>query len=202
MNNSTELQRFENVYETYKSGDYEGATFLLRRLAKEGDYDACMVLGTIYESGKPGVPKNEEEALKWYKKAISGSNQPQAYFYYARMCYYGLGTKKDDIAALESLLKIEHEQQPGVQFFLGLIYCKTKTSKRDLLKAESYFRAAIDNGHIAAMYSLGRLMIKTWRIKEGIKTLLETYRQSKKINSTDDWRVNLRWVVRDEEEER
>lgn len=192
MIDSTSTKRAEETYTSFKSGDYAGATFQLRRLAEENDYTACRALGTIYETGRPGVAQNYEEALKWYKRAIEGNSDPVATFFYARMYYFGLGIQKDYSNALTYLKKIEKEQQPSVYYLIALIYLKSK-SLRDLKSAEKYLTKAEHMGHLEAKATLARLLIRTGRIKAGLYKLWDALKQFRKLSSKKDWRIQLLW---------
>ena len=53
--------------------EYETALQKFQPLAEQGDVRAQIRLGTMYEKGQ-GVPKNVEEAVKWYKLAAEHHN--------------------------------------------------------------------------------------------------------------------------------
>ncbi len=52
----------------YQRGDYATAIRELRPLAEQGDANAQLFLGIMYENGQ-GVPQDYAEAVKWYRKA-------------------------------------------------------------------------------------------------------------------------------------
>ena len=54
--------------DAYQAGDYTTAFKVLRPLAVEGDADAQYHLGMMYRKGQ-GVPKDADEAAKWFSKA-------------------------------------------------------------------------------------------------------------------------------------
>ena len=51
------------------------AVRLLRILADKGDPNGQVLLGLTYEYGEPEVPKNIDDALKWYRLAASQNNE-------------------------------------------------------------------------------------------------------------------------------
>jgi TPR repeat protein len=59
---------FEDAIAAQKRGDYSTAVKLLRPLAEQGDVVAQFNLGVSYQNGY-GVPKNELEALGWFRRA-------------------------------------------------------------------------------------------------------------------------------------
>ena len=58
---------------SYQRGDYATALQEWRPLAEQGDADAQTLIGMMYNEGL-GVPKNDAEAVKWYRKAALVSN--------------------------------------------------------------------------------------------------------------------------------
>src|SRR5215831_5113160 len=46
----------------------------LRKSAERGFPSAQLVMGLWYESGAPGIPKDTNEALRWYKLAAAQGN--------------------------------------------------------------------------------------------------------------------------------
>ena len=55
---------FEKGLVAYENGDFATALKELEPLAKEGDVDAQMILGSMYQYGE-GVPQNYKTAVKW-----------------------------------------------------------------------------------------------------------------------------------------
>ena len=59
-------QNFEKGMAAAEAGDFATAYKEWLPLAKEGDPEAQFYLGHLYEIGE-GVPKNQAEAVKWFK---------------------------------------------------------------------------------------------------------------------------------------
>ena len=59
---------FEAANPAYDEGDYARALKQLMPLVEQGDADAQLLLGRMYDKGK-GVPKDFVEASRWYRKA-------------------------------------------------------------------------------------------------------------------------------------
>jgi len=68
-----------------------------RAMAEQGDAYAQVYLGMIYDQGK-GVPEDDAEAFKWYKRA-SDQGLPSAQYSMATLFAKGSGVARDDFAA-------------------------------------------------------------------------------------------------------
>lgn len=75
------------------AGDTKTAFELWRPLAEQGDPDARMLLGTLYEHGEY-VKQDAAEALKWYRLSAE-QGQPIAQFNLGGMYARGQGTDTD-----------------------------------------------------------------------------------------------------------
>src|SRR5690348_2619505 len=60
-------QTIQEGIQALKSKDYQTALLILRPLAEKGDAQAQSALGFMYVGGL-GVPKNDVEAMNWYRK--------------------------------------------------------------------------------------------------------------------------------------
>ena len=63
----------EKAYQSYQCGDYARTLILLRPLVENGNASAEMWLGYMYHTGS-GVPRNDVEAVKWYRLAADQGN--------------------------------------------------------------------------------------------------------------------------------
>ena len=85
--------------EAYDQGQYGTAYQLARSLAEEGDVEAQVLLGRMFAWGR-GVPRDQSEAVKWFRKAAEqghGLAQSILGLRYA----YGRGVPQDDSRAIE-----------------------------------------------------------------------------------------------------
>ena len=70
---------YEDALSALQRGDSKLAASLFRPLAEQGDAQAQIKLGWMYEKGQ-GVPQNDQEAVKWYRKAAGqGNAEAQAF---------------------------------------------------------------------------------------------------------------------------
>ena len=58
----------EEGRDAYKKGDYKTASRIFKPLAERGDVGAQFTLGEMHSRGQ-GVPRDEADALKWYRMA-------------------------------------------------------------------------------------------------------------------------------------
>ena len=63
----------EDAKKAYSRGDYMTAYQLITPEAEKGDAVAQFILGFMYDEGK-GVPQDDAEAAKWYRKAAKQGN--------------------------------------------------------------------------------------------------------------------------------
>ena len=79
---STEIKSdddiFEQALEFYDDGQHEKAVDLFLLLAEQGHIEAQCFLASCYENGE-GVPVDQEEAAKWYRKAAEQGDADAQY---------------------------------------------------------------------------------------------------------------------------
>ena len=65
-------QTVDEAVAAYERGDYATAIRGFRVHAEKGLAEAQLALGSMYAKGK-GVPKNDAEAVKWYRLAATNA---------------------------------------------------------------------------------------------------------------------------------
>ena len=100
----------------FERGDYETALRLLRAPADEGNADAQLLLGIMYQDGE-GVLKDAEQAAQWIRKAAEQDNAT-AEFALGVMYLRAMGVPKDEAAAVRWLEKAA-TRVPPAQFTLA-----------------------------------------------------------------------------------
>jgi TonB family protein len=106
---------FEDGFAAYQRGDDEAALQLLRPLAEQGDKNAEVVLGLLYEGGR-GVPQSFSEAARWYRLAAEQGHL-NGQFLLGSLYERGLGVPEDlleaykwfRLAALQGLADAYHK---------------------------------------------------------------------------------------------
>ena len=61
-------ESFEDAKKAYEHGDYITAYRLIKPLAEQGNPDAQLMLGFMYDQGQ-GVPQDFAQMEKWYRRA-------------------------------------------------------------------------------------------------------------------------------------
>lgn len=65
----------EKSFSAAETGDFKNAINIWKDLADGGDAQAQFNLGLMYHGGL-GLPRNEQEAVKWYQIAAEGGYEP------------------------------------------------------------------------------------------------------------------------------
>jgi TPR repeat protein len=81
------------AFDAYQSGEYEHAQVIWLERAEQGDANAAVNLGHLYERGL-GVPADLVQALAWYEFAAD-LGDPHAQYQVGLMYELGLGTAPD-----------------------------------------------------------------------------------------------------------
>jgi len=112
--------------------------------AKRGHPVAMNTLGQFYEYGY-GTEKNEELALKYYRKS-SRLDHPVAQ-YKAGLLYLSSDKHKDITKGVKYLEKSATNKVNKAFFLLGIIYLNKDFGAYDLAKADEYLAKAYKNKH-------------------------------------------------------
>ena len=124
------------------------------RAAEQGDligafnYAVCLAEGV-------GVPRNDERAAFWLKRAAEGVVNAQ--YWYGRMLAEGRGVAKDDAEAAAWFARAAEAGMAEAQVALAELYVNGRGVPRDHQLAKSWFLRAIPAGHAGAMFALGAL---------------------------------------------
>lgn len=126
---------------------------LLRMEAENRIADAQYELSVCYYYGY-GVEKDEEEAVKWSKKAAEqGHVDAQCKLGH---CYYsGIGVKKDKKEAAKWYRKAAEQGSADAQYRLGECYYIGDEMDEDEGEAVKWYRKAAEQGHTDAQCRLG-----------------------------------------------
>jgi len=121
--------------------------------ANAGDVAAMFNVGVAYANGK-GVTEDDEEAVKWWRKAAVLGDATAMYklgLIYAN----GKGVIEDDKAAVKWYRKAADVGYAKAMVNLGLMYAFGKGVIEDDKAAVKWYRKAADVGYAKAMVHLG-----------------------------------------------
>jgi hypothetical protein len=125
----------------------------LRVLAEQGNAQAQYRLGNVYLYGQ-GVPKDNDEALRWYRKAADQGNAAAEYGV-GYMYFHGLSAPQDYAEAARWCRKAADQGYVKAQSILGSDYYYGYGVERDDSQAVFWYRKAADQGYARAEYDLG-----------------------------------------------
>lgn len=94
---TVKADQFDEGIAAYEAGNFQKAFEKFKPLAKKGDSWAQFQLGIIYGWGK-GVPRDDREAAKWYRKAAKWGH-PIALLNLGHMYGKGQGVPQDYVQA-------------------------------------------------------------------------------------------------------
>jgi TPR repeat protein len=124
----------------------------MKRITADPDDGPAMTLvGELYRDGL-GLPRNPQEAVRWYKLAADRGDPPGA-FALALSYLRGFGVKQDAQAAVPWLELAAVAGHPGAVYNLGMLALQGE--RPDHAKAASLFRRAAELGNSEAAYALG-----------------------------------------------
>ena len=133
--------------------DAQDSFRVIKANAENGDYEAQNILGVCYETGK-GTSKNDESAVKWYRKAAENGNAG-AQLNLGRMYSLGLGVPKNSEAGVKWFRKSADQGIAQAQAMLGKVYEYGDGVSKDLSEAVKWYRKAADQGCEMAQFELG-----------------------------------------------
>ena len=113
------------------------------------------LLGWMYGSGK-GVPKDEAEAVKWYRKGAEAGNSV-AMSNLGLMYKNGKGVPKDEGEAVKWLHKSAEAGNGDAMNNLGVIYRDGKGVPKDEVEAVKWYRKGAEAGNGKAMSNLASM---------------------------------------------
>ena len=117
---SSHAQTYEQAMALYRARDYQTAFEAFKVLALQGNARAQLSLGWMLEAGE-GVPKDEVEAAKWYRKAAD-KGLAHAQYNLGVMHSEGRGVAKDDKQAVNWYRKAADRGETLAQIAMGQAY--------------------------------------------------------------------------------
>jgi uncharacterized protein len=121
-------------------GDYAGALRLARPRAEQGDVGAEYQLGALYQNGQ-GVPKDDVEAAKWFRKAAL-EGHAGARYQLGVMYLNGRGVSQNHAEASRWLRLAAGQGVAAAQVDIGILYAHGVGVRRDPALAHAWFTIA------------------------------------------------------------
>lgn len=137
----------------YLANDYARAYEILKPLAEQGDADAQITLGIMYDYGQ-GVAKDDAIATEWYRKAAL-HGIPTVQHNLGVKYFEGIGIEKDYAEAARWWRMAAALGFAESQYSLGEMYAWGLGPAKDEAAAARWYLAAAEQGHTLAQYRLG-----------------------------------------------
>ena len=120
--------------------------------AEAGDAHAQVILGEAYYDGK-GVARNQEQAVKWFRKAAE-QNLAEAQYNLGVSYAFGQGVAKDFSKAVKWFRKAAEQNLAVAQCNLGKLYHSGHGVAKDYAQAVKWFRKAAEQNYAPAQFML------------------------------------------------
>ncbi len=151
----TTSNAFEFGWAAYEYGDYQEAARIWQPLAEQGDAQAQLNLGTLYDFGQ-GVQMDATLAVKWYRAAATQGSQA-AQFNLGMMYETGRGTPQ---RYADAALWYQTAAEQGLaiaQHQLGIMYLDGVGVPANNQLALQWLKKAAEQNHADASYQLGSM---------------------------------------------
>jgi TPR repeat protein len=121
---------FEDASAAYERAEYATALRLFRPLAEQGNAEAQLQIGEMYQQGgrlfysPPSgeeVAQDDAEAAKWFRRAAD-QGHPAAQYSLGRIYEFGAGVPKNLAEAVKWYGKAADQGYAGAQYWLGTMY--------------------------------------------------------------------------------
>ena len=137
-------QDFDKGVAAYRAGDYVTAVQEWRPLAEQGDADAQIILGIMYDKGE-GVAEDNAEAVKWYRLAAE-QGEANAQYNLGNMYNEGKGVLQDDAEAVKWYRLAAEQGDAQAQYNLANMHYYGKGVLQDNIMAHMWYNIASFNG--------------------------------------------------------
>jgi TPR repeat protein len=131
----------------------EQQTKALKLKAESGDAKSQVDLGIVYATGD-GLPADETEAIKWFRKAAEQRNAAGEYAL-GEMYSTGRGVAVDYIEALKWLRRSAEQGDARGQYNLAAMYSEGKGVAKDHAESAKWLKKAAEQGFAAGQFGLG-----------------------------------------------
>jgi TPR repeat protein len=120
----------------------------MKALADKGDAYAQNNLGVIYDNGR-GVPENDAEAVKWFRKAAA-QGAVDAQYNLGVMYDNGRGVPENDAEAVKWFRKAAAQGRADAQYNLGFMYATGEGVPENNIRAYVWWSMAKTQGDTGA----------------------------------------------------
>jgi TIR domain/Sel1 repeat len=148
----------------------------IRESAEAGRADNQYTLAEFYSEGSV-VPKDEAEALKWYRLAAE-NGYPAAQYHMGTLYSKGRGVQQDETEATAWFRKAAERGDAQAQVVLAARYLAGQGIEKDAAAAAQWFHEAADQGNAQAQTSLGFMYADGRGVPEDDAQALKWWREA------------------------
>lgn len=146
--------------------------------AAAGESWAQFRLGAYYASGKNGLPKNEEEAVRWYRRSAE-QGVAEGQFFLGQALFLGKGTDKNEAEALSWCEKAAAQGFAPAQYWVGVALAQGECGlSKDIPKGVGLVRKAALQGHTEAQVVLAKAYLNGSGVARDPKEAVVWYRKA------------------------
>ena len=157
-----------------KRGDFATVLRIVRPLAETGHAKSQQRLGYLNETGS-GVPKDNLEAMKWYKLAAA-QGLPAAQYSVGNMYDSGTGVSRNYSEALKWYRLAANQSYAMAQFHLGMMYQDGTGVQANKFEAFKWFELAAAQGNVKAESNIGVMYYEGLGVRQDNAKALYWYR--------------------------
>jgi TPR repeat protein len=148
-----------------------------RTAANNGDVAAMNAMGDWYRAGQGGLPKDNAQAVDWYRKAAAQGNA-NAQNNLGVMYQNGWGVDKDLVQALDWFRKSAVQGNADAQKNLGVMYQNGWGVDKDYTQAVDWYRKAAAQGDAYGQENLAGMYINGWGVDKDYTQAADWYRKA------------------------
>lgn len=167
----------EKALELFERKKYNEAYLLLLKASHEGDAESQRLLGDFYDKGIT-VPKDKNEAIKWYSKAAKQKN-PEACLNMA-LAYKNGKHKPQNYSKCVQYLN-DCQELPQAKYHLGICYLNGLGVEQDAEAALSLISMAASSKSNDAALMLGNLYMKRNQPEKAFEYTLQAAQQGNMV---------------------
>jgi TPR repeat protein len=146
-------QDFDTGMRAYAENNYVEAVKQWKPLAEQGNANAQLRLGWLYDSGGPGIPADLRESTMWFRKAAE-QGIVDAQVIHGIRYETGQGVPVNEHEALRWYRQAADSGDAAGQYDLGILYASGKQIERDYDEALVWIRRSADQGYGDALKEL------------------------------------------------
>lgn len=167
----------EKGQHAFHHGDCQAARELLQPLAGQGNPQAQVIIGSLYQNGC-GEIQDYKQAYSWYKKAADQGNA-EAKYNIGALYYSGWGLTKDRTAAMKWTRKAAAGGYTQAMIEIGKSYeagcCGVK---KDYVAARKWFDNAARHGDPKAIFDIGFMYLDGLGVKRNCDEAMKRFREA------------------------